>query len=68
MMKAIPQEAHTAEHKPLCEWTFKDIEILPLDQQKEWKIACQNELDILKKHNVLEIVDLPRGRKVISNR
>ena len=38
--KAIPHKADSAESKPLCEWTYKDIQTLPAAAQEEWKAAC----------------------------
>jgi hypothetical protein len=40
---------------------FHDIARLPVQQQTEWKQACQEELEALKKRQVYEIVDLPHG-------
>jgi hypothetical protein len=34
------------------EWSFKDILHMPIVQQKEWKLTCQQELDSLHAHNV----------------
>jgi hypothetical protein len=47
---------------------FRDIAHLPVQQQAEWKRACRDELEALKKRQVYEIVDLPHGRKAIKNR
>jgi hypothetical protein len=47
---------------------FHDIAHLPVQQQAEWKQACRDELEALKKRQVYEIVDLPHGRKAIKNR
>src|SRR5258708_24133357 len=41
---------------------------MPQAQQKEWKAACHKELESLRRHNVYELVDPPRGRKIIKNR
>ena len=35
MLKAIPHKADSAESKPLCEWTYKDIQTLPAVAQEE---------------------------------
>lgn len=50
------------------EWTFRDILRLPAAEQKEWKRACLEELEALKRRKVYELVDRPKGRKVIKNR
>jgi hypothetical protein len=47
---------------------FRDIARLPAQQQAEWKQACREELEALRKRQVYEIVDLPHGRKAIKNR
>ena len=47
MLKAIPMQAVSAETKPICEWTYRDILKLPAAAQEEWKAACRHELDIL---------------------
>ena len=67
MPKAIPIQAISAETKPIHKWTYRDILKLPAAAQEEWKAACQHELDILHKHKVYELVDLPKGHKVIDN-
>ena len=41
---------------------------MPKDAQKEWKQACHEELDSLRRRKVFELVDPPKGRKVIKNR
>ena len=67
MSKAIPIQAVSAETKPIREWTYRDILKLPAAAQEEWKAACQCELDILCDRKVYELVDLPKGHKVIDN-
>jgi hypothetical protein len=49
------------------EWTYRDIEQLPVAQQKEWHAACQEELNALEKCKVFEYTNRPEGRKVIKN-
>ena len=39
---------------------------LPADERKKWDQACKDEINGLKKQNVFEVVDLPRGHKPIS--
>ena len=41
---------------------------LPIAEQKEWQDACLRELEALKRRNVFELVERPRGCKVIKNR
>ena len=67
MSKAIPYKADSTESKPFCEWTYKDIQMLPAAAQEEWKAAFRHELEMLREHKVYELVDLPKGQKVISN-
>ena len=40
MSKAIPIQAVSAETKPICEWTYRDILKLPAAAQEEWKATC----------------------------
>ena len=47
---------------------FHDIMRLPKEQQQEWKITYHEELDALKKRQVYDIVNLPKGHKPIKNR
>ena len=68
MSKAIPYRLESAESKPLREWTLRDFQTLLTVAQEEWKAACRCELDILCEHKVFELVDAPKGHKVISNR
>ena len=37
-------------------------------EQKHWRLACQEELDMLRKCKVFELIDHPRDHKVIKNR
>ena len=66
LAQAVPQDESTVA--PIREWTYKDILRLPEAQQKEWKIACREELEALRRRKVFELVDLPKGRKLIKNR
>ena len=67
MSKAIPHKADSTESKPLREWTYKDIQTLPAAAQEEWKATCRCKLKMLCEHKVYELVNLPKGQKVISN-
>ena len=49
-------------------WGYRDITHLPIAEQKEWQDACLWELEALKHRNVFELVEYPRGCKVIKNR
>ncbi len=50
------------------EWTFCDILHMLSELQKEWKNACAEELESLRKRQVFELTELPLGRKAIRNR
>src|SRR5260370_41377840 len=41
---------------------------MPQAQQKEWKAACREELESRCRRNAYELVDPPKGRKIIKNR
>src|SRR5258708_30005626 len=41
---------------------------MPSELQKEWKKACNKELESLRKQHVFELTELSHGRKVIKNR
>ena len=41
---------------------------MPTTDQEEWKHACREELESLHRRRVYELVDPPKGRKVIKNR
>jgi len=47
---------------------YKDIARLPSQLWEQWKKACQEELEALRKHKVFELADLPKGCKAIKNR
>jgi len=47
---------------------YKDIARLPSQLQEQWKKACQEELEALRKHKVFELADLPKSCKAIKNR
>jgi len=48
--------------------TFKDVAKLQANSKKRWLESCLEELKSLKDRDVYEIVDLPKGRKVVKNR
>ena len=51
----------------VCNWSYKDIARLPQAEQKLWRLACQEKLDVLHKRKVFELIDHPRDQKVIKN-
>jgi hypothetical protein len=69
MQKAVPlHEGNTPSPTSVREWSFHDILKLPKKEQEEWKTACQDKLEALKRQEVFEITDLPKGCKIIKNR
>ena len=70
LSRAIPPEDEGEKVSPLNvrEWTFRDIVLLPKNEQKEWFNACREELEALRQRDVYDLVDRPKGRKVIKNR
>ena len=46
---------------------YRDIARLPKLEQDDWQKACLQELEALKERQVFELVQRPRGRKVIKN-
>src|ERR1700744_5017324 len=63
-----PYDLGSPDTSNIREWTFKDILKMPSDQQEEWRAVCHEELESLHKRKVYELVDPPKGRKVIKNR
>ncbi|EEB89025.1 hypothetical protein MPER_12933 [Moniliophthora perniciosa FA553] len=49
LSKSIPNHEPLPQHSEVKEWTFRDIARLPASQQKEWKTACKEELEALRK-------------------
>ena len=41
---------------------------LPAKKQEEWKAACWDELEVLRRWEVFEMTNLPKGQKIIRNR
>jgi len=58
---------HEPQYESVCNWSYKDIAHLPQAEQKLWQLACQEELNVLRKCKVFELVDRPQDRKVIKN-
>ena len=65
MGKALTTQDPQVEN--VCNWSYKDIARLPQAEQKLWRLACQEELNVLHKHKVFELIDHPRDWKVIKN-
>ena len=67
LSKAVLPPVPSAASAPR-DWTFKDILSMPSQERKGWIDACKEELEALRKRNVFELTDLPKGRKAIKNR
>jgi Reverse transcriptase (RNA-dependent DNA polymerase) len=52
----------------VCEWHFRVLMHLPKAAQEEWKIACKEELEMLRRRNIFKLTDLPKGHKTIGCR
>jgi hypothetical protein len=69
LAKAVPPyDLESPDTSNIREWTFRDILKMPSELQEEWKQVCREELASLRKRKVFELVDPPKGRKVIKNR
>ena len=49
-------------------WQYRHLVRLSPAERKEWTDACLLELEALRARRVFELVDSPKGRKVIRNR
>ena len=69
LSKAIWLDIRIADpsKKPICKWTYRDIHKLPADETAKWKVICCEQLEMLDKHEVFELVDHPKDHKVIKN-
>jgi len=47
------------QYESVRNWSYKDIAHLPQAEQKLWRLACQEELNVLRKRKVFELVDHP---------
>jgi hypothetical protein len=63
----VPYDLESPSTSNIREWTYKDILKMPADTQEEWKLACCEELESLRRHKVYELVNPPKGRRVIKN-
>jgi hypothetical protein len=69
LAKAVPLfDLGSPDTSNIREWTFRDIQKMPNDQKQEWRKACCEELESLRKRDVYDLVDRPKQRKVIKNR
>jgi hypothetical protein len=68
LAKAVPPDSESPDTANIREWTFRDILRMPSDSQKEWKQACREELDSLRRRKVFDLVDPPKNRRIIKNR
>ena len=64
---AVPPVANLPTKSPR-DWTFRDILRLSKTEQEEWRQACLEEINALKKRQVFDLVYLPKGRKAIRGR
>ena len=58
----------TPMEKSPREWKYRDIANLLKAELEEWRTACNQELEALRRRQVYDLVECPRGRKVIKNR
>ncbi|OSC96523.1 hypothetical protein PYCCODRAFT_1353048, partial [Trametes coccinea BRFM310] len=49
LMKAVPPVDDLPNTSNIREWTYRDITHLPEAEQREWKAACQDELEALRR-------------------
>jgi len=68
LTKAVPHDPESPDTANIREWNFRDILKMPSESQKEWKQACREELESLRRRKVFELVDPPKNRKIIKNR
>ena len=66
MAKGVSPTAEAPTHPK--SWGYKDISRLPELEKKEWQNTCLQELEALRRCDVYELVQRPRGCKVIKNR
>ena len=68
LAKAVSPDSESLDVSKVKEWSYRDILRMNIAQQKEWKAACQQELNSLRARDVYDLVNPPSGRKIIKNR
>jgi len=66
-MAVPPNDSEVPDTSRVREWSFKDILHMPFVQKKLWMDACKQELDSLHAQHVYDLVDPPKGRRIIRN-
>jgi hypothetical protein len=67
-MAVPPIDSDTPDTTKVREWSFRDIQCMPTAQKQAWIDACKQELDSLCAWHVYDLVDPPKGRRIIRNR
>ena len=57
--------AHAIESSDILKF-FRDIRKMPMEDQKDWKKACDDEMKSLADRKVWKLVDLSPGRKTVK--
>jgi len=68
IVKLLALAVPTSDSQQNIPTHYKDIVCLPVQQQLQWRAACQEELEALQKRQVYKLVDLPLNHKAIGNR
>jgi len=68
IVKLLALAVPTSDSQQNVPTHYKDIACLPVQQQLQWRAACQEELEAFQKRQVYELVDLPLNHKAIRNR
>jgi hypothetical protein len=68
LINLLLMQASTYMYDDSIPQQFRDILRLPTEQKDEWIKACKEEIEALRKRQVFDLVDLPPGKKPISNR
>jgi Reverse transcriptase (RNA-dependent DNA polymerase) len=67
-VSSAPAKEKIPEVSKVREWHYRDLMRLPKAMQEEWKIACKEEPEALRRCNVFKLTNLPKGRKTIGCR
>jgi hypothetical protein len=67
LAKAVSPNSESLDISKVREWSYRDIMRMNKAQQKEWKVACKQELDSLYVRDVYDLVNPLPGRKIIKN-